>query len=105
MDEEKAAGQEVKDHRYPFFTHRACKFFPCHDDWDPDDFNCLFCYCPLYALGDKCGGAFSYTENGFKDCSKCIFPHKRQNYERIMERYGDIVKIAARSSAPSEEKE
>ena len=93
----------METQNYKFFQHKQCEFFPCHKTNDPDNFNCLFCYCPLYALGDKCGGAFTYTENGFKDCSKCIFPHKRQNYERIMERYGDIVKIAARSSAGADE--
>ena len=97
--------REMTTQNYKFFQHKQCEFFPCHKTNDPDNFNRLFCYCPLYALGDKCGGAFSYTENGFKDCSKCIFPHKRNNYERIMERYGDIVKIAARSSAQAEEKE
>ena len=36
---------------FAFFTNRECEFFPCHAGIDPDEFNCLFCYCPLYALG------------------------------------------------------
>ena len=44
---------------YSYFSHKKCEYFPCHKNADPDDFNCLFCYCPLYALGDKCGGEFS----------------------------------------------
>ena len=49
------------------------------------DFNCLFCFCPLYLVKD-CGGAFTYTERGVKDCSCCLFPHKKENYGKIMER-------------------
>lgn len=35
---------------YKYFAHRECEYFPCHAGADADDFNCLFCYCPLYAL-------------------------------------------------------
>ena len=41
--------------RIRLFGHKKCEYFPCHKGADPEDFNCLFCYCPLYALGDKCG--------------------------------------------------
>ena len=41
---------------YSFTQHRACEFFPCHKTSHPEDFNCLFCYCPLYTLGSHCGG-------------------------------------------------
>ena len=37
--------------QYSFFCHKECEFFPCHETKDPENFNCLFCYCPLYALG------------------------------------------------------
>ena len=40
--------------KYAFFQHKECEFFPCHPVKDAETFNCLFCYCPLYALGDKC---------------------------------------------------
>ena len=36
---------------YAFFQNRDCEYFPCHRGVDEADFNCLFCYCPLYALG------------------------------------------------------
>lgn len=39
---------------YSFFSNKECEYFPCHQGADPENFNCLFCYCPLYALGDKC---------------------------------------------------
>ena len=66
----------AKEHEYPFFTNRECKYFPCHDDWDPDDFNCLFCYCPLYALGPACEGRYRITKKGVKDCTHCSLPHQ-----------------------------
>ena len=60
---------------YKFVQNKKCEFFPCHKIDDPAKFNCLFCYCPLYALRDRCGGNFSYTDGGIKDCSNCIIPH------------------------------
>ena len=65
---------------YDFYQHKQCEYFPCHAGADPETFSCMFCYCPLYALGDKCGGNFTYLENGIKDCSNCLRPHKRENY-------------------------
>ena len=79
--------------KYRFFQHGACEFFPCHKTDRLEDFNCLFCYCPLYALGRRCGGNFCYTESGIKDCSNCQFPHRRENYDRINERFQEIVEL------------
>ena len=84
---------------YRFFSHRACEYFPCHEGADADDFNCLFCYCPLYMLGDQCGGAFRYTEDGLKDCSTCLFPHRRENYDLIISKYGEIAAKMAEERA------
>ena len=78
---------------YSFFQHRECEYFPCHKGANPENFNCLFCYCPLYALGRKCGGNFKYTDSGYKDCSACAFPHRRENYEKVVERYKDIMDV------------
>lgn len=80
---------------YAFFSHTSCEFFPCHPTEHPEDFNCLFCYCPLYALGPKCGGNFHYTENGIKDCSQCMIPHKRENYGYITGKFQEIVQMMA----------
>ena len=55
---------DKKTENYKFFSHTECEFFPCHKTDNEESFNCLFCYCPLYALGKECGGNFSYTENG-----------------------------------------
>ncbi|NLH00982.1 MAG: metal-binding protein [Clostridiales bacterium] len=78
------------------FTNRACKAFPCHKGIPEDEFNCLFCFCPLYTLGEACGGHFMYTDNGIKDCSACDFPHRNGNYMRIIERFPDLAKLAAK---------
>ena len=78
---------------YSFFQHRECEYFPCHATDDPDNFNCLFCYCPLYALGRACGGNFRYTEKGIKDCTNCRIPHERDNYRRITSRYSEIMEM------------
>ena len=86
--------QELKTENYKFFQHKECEFFPCHETNDEENFNCLFCYCPLYALGENCGGNFRYTEDGTKDCSDCLVPHKRKNYQYIMNKFKDIVEVA-----------
>ncbi|PBF60968.1 metal-binding protein [Clostridioides difficile] len=81
---------------YKFFNHKDCEFFPCHKPNKPEEFNCLFCYCPLYALGENCGGNFKYTDKGIKDCSSCILPHKKDNYNYIMSKFQDLVKITSK---------
>lgn len=75
---------------YAFFQNRECEYFPCHavTDGAEDDFNCLFCYCPLYSLGERCGGAFRILDGGVKDCSGCLFPHRRENYDEVLARLG-----------------
>ena len=80
-----------KDRHYAFFQNRECEYFPCHRIADPDRFNCLFCYCPLYALGRACGGNFRYTDKGIKDCTACLIPHLRENYGRIIDQYPRIT--------------
>lgn len=57
------------------------------------NFNCLFCYCPLYALGDKCGGNFRMTEKGIKDCTNCQLPHKAQNYGYVTGKYSELAEL------------
>ena len=79
---------------YDFFQNKACEYFPCHETADKDSFSCLFCYCPLYALGDKCGGNVTYLENGIKDCSNCLKPHRRENYAKIMEKMPELLELA-----------
>jgi len=79
---------------YKFFRNEKCEFFPCHNTEDTENFNCLFCYCPLYALGSKCGGNFKYNDKGVKDCTTCLVPHKRSGYEYIISKFEDISNLA-----------
>lgn len=82
MQKKKTANEETKN--YAFFSHRECEFFPCHAGVNPEEFNCLFCYCPLYALEKNCEGNFTILENGQKDCSGCAVPHRKENYGKIV---------------------
>ena len=74
------------ERHYAYFQNQECEFFPCHKTDDPSDFNCLFCYCPLYPLGTDCGGDFVLLENGVKDCSHCLFPHRKDQYDAVIEK-------------------
>ena len=79
---------------YKFFQNRECEYFPCHAGADAEGFSCLFCFCPLYALGDKCGGNFTYTDGGIKDCSACQRPHKKENYDDICAGLAKVMEMA-----------
>ncbi len=74
-----------------FFRNVDCAYFPCHAGVDPDSFNCLFCYCPLYALGPRCPGAYTYTEGGIKDCSACTLPHEGDRGAELVRRRFDLL--------------
>jgi Zn-finger protein len=79
-----------QDKGYSFFSNTKCEYFPCHITDNPETFNCLFCYCPLYTLGAECGGNFKYTKNGTKNCVDCDFPHCKENYGHIITKLADI---------------
>lgn len=69
-----------------FFQNTACPAFPCHSCADTGSFNCLFCYCPLYGRV-QCPGKPRYIQkNGrlIKSCIECDFPHRKENYERVI---------------------
>ena len=75
---------------YRFFNNKDCKFLPCHNKPDKDEFNCLFCYCPLYFLGDECGGLFE-NNHGLKDCTNCHLPHTAGYYDTIVAKLSDAI--------------
>ena len=84
-----------------FFQNRACPHFPCHEGVPEQDFNCMFCYCPLYALGPDCGGNFTYTERGRKNCKACAIPHIRDNGAQLVrDRYPQLAALAASAGNP-----
>lgn len=81
----------MQQRHYAFFQNTQCEYFPCHAGADAERFNCLFCFCPLYCLGRACGGCFTYTEQGIKDCSACLFPHRPENYDAVCARFAEIA--------------
>lgn len=92
----------MSQRHYDFCQNPACEYFPCHKGVAPGEFSCLFCYCPLYALGDQCGGCFTYTPQGIKDCSCCTLPHKRENYDRVMAKMSGILDLARKCPTSKE---
>ncbi len=76
-----------------FFQNTDCEYFPCHKGAG-ENFNCLFCYCPLYALGAQCGGNFRYTDQGVKDCSHCLIPHSTGGYDYIIRNFSKVAELA-----------
>ncbi len=89
----------ARQSHYTFFSHTDCEYFPCHKTDNPGDFNCMFCYCPLYALGEDCGGNYKYIEGGVKDCSDCLLPHRRDSAPYIWSRFDDLMRLAAKKEA------
>lgn len=85
---------EVK--HYSFYQNKDCEYFPCHEGIPVEEFNCLFCYCPLYTLGEQCRGNYEYLNNGIKSCEHCTFPHLKENYMPILERFPELSALAAK---------
>lgn len=75
---------------YKYFENTECEYYPCHNS---DRINCLFCFCPLYK-SENCGGNFSYiyhNGNKIKDCSNCLFPHRAENYDKIIKKLSEDI--------------
>ena len=104
-DDKNKSGFEMETENFKFFQHKECEFFPCHKVKDESSFNCLFCYCPLYALGDRCGGNFRYNEKGIKDCTNCGIPHSKGGYDYVIEHFNDIVELVRKEPAAEESAE
>ena len=90
-------GECEKQPQYAFFSHRQCEFFPCHPTQRPEEFNCMFCYCPLYTLGPDCGGHFRYLESGVKSCEDCMLPHSPGGYAHILSKFPELARLAGKS--------
>ena len=91
----------TESNSYRFFSNTECEYYPCHKLYGCE-FNCLFCYCPLYALGDKCGGHFEYLPNGVKSCMNCVIPHSEKGYDYVMSKIGEIVEKTRKKDSRSE---
>lgn len=81
------------ENSFRFYTNKSCRYLPCHDVEDVENFNCLFCYCPLYFL-DDCGGNYK-NNHGIKDCSNCLIPHRPNGYDYITNKIAEINKEKA----------
>lgn len=90
----------AKSENFKKFTHTECEYFPCHKVNATENFNCLFCYCPLYALGDRCGGNYVYSY-GVKDCSQCLIPHSKGGYDYITKKYKELEELASQNMGSS----
>lgn len=69
------------ENSHKFYRNIACKYFPCHKVENEEEFNCMFCYCPLYFL-EECGGNY-IINRGIKSCLNCILPHRPNGYDYI----------------------
>lgn len=87
----------MEQKHFSFFQNKDCEYFPCHKGVAEQQFNCLFCYCPLYLLGKECGGNPFFLENGKKDCSTCSLPHVADNYAYVKERLERVVERMSRN--------
>ncbi|MBQ2378349.1 MAG: hypothetical protein II297_08115, partial [Clostridia bacterium] len=47
-------------------------------------------------------GSFSYTKDGIKDCTNCLRPHRRENYEAITEALKQVMELAKKQDAAQE---
>ncbi|GMG95945.1 cysteine-rich small domain-containing protein [Tepidimicrobium xylanilyticum] len=81
---------------YRFYRNIDCEYFPCHNVKDEENFNCLFCYCPLYFL-EECGGNY-FDNNGIKDCTNCLIPHRPRGYDYVKEKIMEINKQKRRTN-------
>lgn len=75
---------------YKFFQNKDCPYFPCHKKIKLENFNCLFCYCPLYYT--RCFRKNVKFINNIKDCTNCTIPHLKQNYDKIIKYINEINK-------------
>jgi Zn-finger protein len=89
----------MPENSHRFFRNAACAYFPCHAVDDDADFNCLFCFCPLYWLED-CGGSPAFR-GGVKDCTGCTLPHRPGGYDTVLARLRrEFARRAAAGPAP-----
>ena len=93
-DEQKVSNGYAASERY--FENVACPYYPCHKRDEAAQgkevhLNCLFCYCPLYFLKEKCGGDF-VMKNGVKSCIGCSRPHIASNFDEIERTLKEVSK-------------
>lgn len=86
---------------FNFFQNKECRYFPCHGKQPGtgsvpvEEFNCLFCYCPLYNV--PCDGKYTMEDYG-KDCSKCTRNHDKDSWKFIVSRLRTNMSIKKKFS-------
>ena len=70
------------ENSYKYFKNKDCKYFPCHKGLS-DDFNCLFCYCPMYSM-PNCPGSKTYIEKNGKKKSRYVQTVRFHTDRKIM---------------------
>ncbi len=83
----------MHQNNFRFFQNRECEYFPCHKNVKEEEFNCLFCFCPLYLLKEACGGQMRYSAD-VKDCSQCTKVHDLQGYDHVMSKISLVIEGA-----------
>lgn len=78
----------MRSNSHKYFANKECPYWPCHD---LPAVNCLFCFCPLYHLQD-CGGNWTLTAKGVKDCSRCGLPHGQDGWDKVVARLTEEAK-------------
>ena len=81
------------ENNHKYFNNHNCKYYPCHSQSEDNNFNCLFCYCPLYHMEDQCGGNLKYVKNT-KICVECHLPHVPDYYDVIIGKLKEMRKRA-----------
>lgn len=80
----KSDGSERLDERLScFFENKDCCYYLRYTGLER--INCLF---SIYTF-DDCDGTYEML-NGIKDCSKCLLPHKAENYSEILQELVDV---------------
>ena len=67
---------------YKFVQNKACEYFPCHKTSDPENFNCLFCFCPLYMLKQEQSIANIKETGDERSVTKGVITSRKNNAGR-----------------------
>ncbi|HEX3013218.1 MAG TPA: precorrin-3B C(17)-methyltransferase, partial [Methanobacterium sp.] len=65
-----------------------CEYYPCHEGSEV----CTFCYCPFYPCGDSATGGKWIKDKGVWSCEDCIWIHRKEVADCILEKFPEIVK-------------
>jgi Zn-finger protein len=73
---------------------KDCNYYPCHDGIIEEEYQCEFCFCPIYPCNiEKTGGKIISGRDGSQiwDCSDCIIVHEKENFNKIKKGLHNII--------------